>query len=527
MGTQQIDVNAVPGLSVIQARLAAIDPGVLPSDAGYDSDRMSYVLVLTGQRREGRVTVPRELLDDTGFDPNAPYTFAGQQLFGKVLFAGINGAQRGAYGNNWNYFGPRVGFAERISPKLVVRGGMGIMYAPVFNLPSENGYSGSTSYVASTNNGLTPANTLSNPFPNGFTTVTGPTTNFTGQGGWGYWANNKANTPKVTQASVGFEYQFPQSALLNARYVFQRTNNISVGRNANFLSAADLSLGTQLNNQVTNPFAGLLPGTSLNSSTVSLEQTLLPFPQYTSFTVNLSNATSTYNGLQVTLDKRMTHGAYGRVSYTYSKELTEGFLNDQDTTYTHELSSDDQPHMVNVTAGWHVPTPATWASSAILKQVMGWQISGTYTAFPKSGPIYSAPSGVLATGVNPRASHPTWAHEFNTCTKTLSGSLQNCSLDNNQPAWQVQAPYTLSTMNPYYGELRMPVPQLTNVDLAKSFAIRDGVKLQFRAEAFNLTNSPAFNSPDTGYSSQTFGQMTNYSQYNDPRELMFALRASW
>jgi hypothetical protein len=158
---------------------------------------------------------------------------------------------------------------------------------------------------------------------------------------------------------------------------------------------------------------------------------------------------------------------------------------------------------------------------------MGWQISGTYTAFPKSGPIYSAPSGVLATGVNPRASHPTWAHEFNTCTKTLSGSLQNCSLDNNQPAWQVQAPYTLSTMNPYYGELRMPVPQLTNVDLAKSFAIRDGVKLQFRAEAFNLTNSPAFNSPDTGYSSQTFGQMTNYSQYNDPRELMFALRASW
>jgi hypothetical protein len=46
MGTQQIDVNAVPGLSVIQARLAAINPGVLPSDAGYDSDRMSYVLVL-------------------------------------------------------------------------------------------------------------------------------------------------------------------------------------------------------------------------------------------------------------------------------------------------------------------------------------------------------------------------------------------------------------------------------------------------------------------------------------------------
>jgi hypothetical protein len=461
-----------------------------------------------------------------GFDPNAPYSFAGQQLFGKVLFAGYQGASRGAYGNNWNYFGPRLGFAERVSEKLVVRGGMGIIYAPVFNLPSESGFSASTNYLASTNNGVTPANTLSNPFPSGFTTVTGPTTNFTGQGGWTYWANNKANTPRVIQASLGIEYQLPQHALLNARYVLQRTSNISNTRNVNFLPASDLSLGTSLNDQLPNPFSGLLPGSFLDSTTVSRQQTLLPFPQYSGFSYVVSNATQTYNGLLVTLDKRMSHGVYGRVSYSYSKELTEGFLNDQDTTYTHELSQDDQPHMIQVTAGWHLPTPGSWESSPVLRQAMGWQFSGDYTAFPK-GPLYTAPSGVVATGINPRVSNPTWAHEFNTCTKQLNGTLQNCSLDGNQPAWQVQAPYTLATMNPYYGALRMPESQLTDLELAKTFPIYERVNLMFRVQAFNLTNSPSFNSPDNGYSDQNFGKMTNYSQYNDPRELELALRLSW
>ena len=195
----------------------------------------------------------------------------------------------------------------------------------------------------------------------------------------------------------------------------------------------------------------------------------------------------------------MSHGVYGHIAYTYSKESTEGFLNDQDTQYTHELSQDDQGQMIQITAGWHIPTPGTWASSSVLRQIMGWGVSGSYQSFPHSGPLYTAPGGVYATGVNPRVPHPTFAHEFNTCTITLTGTLQNCSMDNNQAAWSVQPPYTLAKLNPYYGALRMPWPQLTNIDLAKTFSVREGVTVEFRAEAFNFTNSPAFNGPDTGY----------------------------
>src|SRR6516164_7582085 len=64
VSARQIDLKQVPGIDVIQARLASIDPGLSVSEAGYDLDRMSYVLILSGQGREGRVTLSRELLDD-------------------------------------------------------------------------------------------------------------------------------------------------------------------------------------------------------------------------------------------------------------------------------------------------------------------------------------------------------------------------------------------------------------------------------------------------------------------------------
>jgi hypothetical protein len=64
MGTREINVKEVPGVQVVLSRLTSIDPGLAISAAAYDFDRTSYILVLTGQGREGRVTLSRELLDD-------------------------------------------------------------------------------------------------------------------------------------------------------------------------------------------------------------------------------------------------------------------------------------------------------------------------------------------------------------------------------------------------------------------------------------------------------------------------------
>lgn len=87
MSTRQVALNTVPGIDVILARLAAIDPGVSLSDAGYDSDRMSYVLVLTGHGREGRVKIPRELLDDIRDNSTSAGSRYSQELHAKLSAA--------------------------------------------------------------------------------------------------------------------------------------------------------------------------------------------------------------------------------------------------------------------------------------------------------------------------------------------------------------------------------------------------------------------------------------------------------
>jgi hypothetical protein len=64
MAAKEIDLKNVPALSVIQARLMSLDPGLSISAAGYDSDAYTYTLIMEGQGREGRAVLGRDLLDD-------------------------------------------------------------------------------------------------------------------------------------------------------------------------------------------------------------------------------------------------------------------------------------------------------------------------------------------------------------------------------------------------------------------------------------------------------------------------------
>jgi hypothetical protein len=69
--------------------------------------------------------------------------------------------------------------------------------------------------------------------------------------------------------------------------------------------------------------------------------------------------------------------------------------------------------------------------------------------------------------------------------------------------------------------------RIMNVDFSviKDFPIRERLKLQYRAEFFNLLNHPVFSTPDLSPTSSTFGQVLN--QENLPRRIQMALRLSW
>jgi hypothetical protein len=64
---------------------------------------------------------------------------------------------------------------------------------------------------------------------------------------------------------------------------------------------------------------------------------------------------------------------------------------------------------------------------------------------------------------------------------------------------------------------------LVDFSVFKMFSITERVKMQFRAESFNLTNTPWFPAPNTTLGSANFG-VVSPSQANDPRNVQLALR---
>ena len=104
---------------------------------------------------------------NAGFDKNAtnPFQVPGLPLKGGMLF--VSEDDRLPFKRDLNNFGPRFGVAYQINDKTVFRGGYGVSYLPAFDPGTSLGFAVSTNFVASTDGGLTPANTLSNPYPVG------------------------------------------------------------------------------------------------------------------------------------------------------------------------------------------------------------------------------------------------------------------------------------------------------------------------------------------------------------------------
>ncbi len=89
---------------------------------------------------------------------------------GGLTFAGVGGQPRGLYETPKKNFMPRFNFAYKLTDRIVVRGGYGIFFGFLGQRRGDviqSGFSQTTNFVPTTNNGLDFIATLSNPFPNG------------------------------------------------------------------------------------------------------------------------------------------------------------------------------------------------------------------------------------------------------------------------------------------------------------------------------------------------------------------------
>ena len=111
----------------------------------------------------------------------------------------------------------------------------------------------------------------------------------------------------------------------------------------------------------------------------------------------------------------------------------------------------------------------------------------------------------------------------------VQAKLENPTIDRwfNTDAFSTPLGYT-------YGNVSRTLPNvhtdsLYNIDLSlfKNFALRENVKLQFRAEAFNFTNTPTFGEPGRAINTATFGVVTAQAFNPKPREVQLALRLTF
>lgn len=464
-----------------------------------------------------------------GFDftSPSPLKVPGLDLKGGLLFTDNN--NRLPYKRDLNNIQPRIGAAWQFLPKTVLRAGYGISYFPTFSPAYMNGFSTTTPYVASYDGGITPGpNRLRNPYPTGIQMPVGRSLGLATMLGQSFtFANPDRTIPKVHTFSFSIERALPWRSVFEISYVGTRSKEIETSKGINEVTAAQLAqYGANLATAVTNPFAGLLPGTSINGATVQRQQLLRPFPQFLGITQARNPVgLGWYNAMQMRWEKRLSSGFHFLLSYTFSKTMdASSYLNAQDPLDqpARALADSDAPHRLIMSGGWQLPVfrnTRGWMGAMF----GGWKMNGI--AVFQSGLSLAAPSGYYSSGVNPALPEDkrTMTRYFNTCTLTTAGVRQNCASPDEPVAFIQQPPYTLRTLGLRIASIRDQRPLNVDFSLFKAVPVSERVRVEFRAESFNLLNSPWFGSPSTALNTANAGLVTA-SQTNDPRNIQLALR---
>ena len=487
-----------------------------------------------------------------GFDRNTRTALPnGVQVTGGILFAGVKGNFRDVGDFSPLKFAPRLGASFQLDRHTVLRGGYGILYAPVRYDPVAAlapGYTQVNSYVGSSNNNLTPANTLSNPYPQGLVQPAGNSGGLlTGAGNSVTTYDQSFHSPRVQQFSAGVERELPGGVALDAEYIGTRGSNLSpspTGSNAvniNQLSPTAFALGAEaLSATVANPYYVLGGAGLLGQSTVSRSQALRPFPQYSSVNLFLSSAHSDYNALLVKAEKRAAHGLNLVASFTWSRNRDSSFAtansiqpsgvaapqNAYNLEGEYSYAVNNVPYLFTAGVIYDLPfgagerfhTGARWAD-----QVIGhWQLNVLPTfqsGFPIGVRQTSNPnSSIAGNGVQrPNLVGGARLGTSGSLYSRLNGYINPAAFTASSALTFGNAPRTLSLRGPGYANW--------DISLFKNAVIRDRVNVQFRAQAFNAFNTPWFAGPNTAFGSSNFGKIT--AQANFPRYLQLGLHVRY
>jgi hypothetical protein len=469
------------------------------------------------------------------------------------------------FARNYPYqIGPRLGFAYQAISKTVLRGGFGIVYAPVGTV------SGSTTNTASAGNvafdqhlpfqlqdgvvslhpvwpAFDPANNVAPGVVTTAPTLIDP---------------NAGRPARQYQFSFGVQREVGRNVVLEATYVGNRVGWVSPANNTlapnnvmsqdllakygftDFTSASDAALLNATISSLTATQKGVLTQRGISllpyagfPTTQTVRQLLLPYPQWTG-AIAPSGAPlgkTWYDALQTTVTKRFSHGLSLNGNFTWSKALALTSSPDVfNLALGKNLNTTDLPFQFRISADYVVPRithgPKLLTSKTASYILADWGI-GWYSNY-QSAQLLTRPTSNGGTtsidkflGRGPGSAQLIAGQPlYSTNWTDLSGNHHTDELDINCHCYD---PTKTVVLNPnawanipdgqwgaQQGSIRnfrgIRIPQ-ENLNLLRNFRIRERMSLQIRAEFQNIFNRTQLPQPSSsiGVNFQTTPSQTN------------------
>ncbi len=377
------------------------------------------------------------------------------------------------------------------------------------------------------------------------------------------------NVPYEQAWSFGVQKELPSKIVAQVDYVGKKGTHLYLGgfRDMNFLGpdyekarlagdpAADPSALAL--NLVNNPLAPYItdPLSSLSQSQIlqfkdPTNKFHVPFPQFTSFSGDSPPiANSIYHAAQFRIEKGFSNGLEFLVTYAVSKSIdgasatddsiswlgggfqgsTISVQNPNDLRSERSLSVFDIPQVLQFSYTYSLPVGRGKHFGGNMHPVLntivgGWQLNGIWR-FDNGRPV-------ILTQANGSSSIPTYGTQRPTITGPLkvnhsSGAGANgTSYFANSDTVLIATPdFALGNAPRTYGGARQPGTRVVNMALFKEFplgTVREGMRMEFRSEFFNVFNHPNFGSVDTGLGDGSFGTISGLAV--SMREMQLGLK---
>jgi len=464
-------------------------------------------------------------------------------LHGAMQFVGQQGSAFGRHQvpTDLNNVAPRVGFAYNIVPKTVIRGAYGILYAPSMlqaagtsGSSGTEGFTGGTALNATLDNGSTFVGSLANPFPNGFIRplgsangpISGTLTDVGGSIGDSFFIDSR--NPVVQQWNFNIQQQLKGDWIVQAGYLGAKGQHLPDGESSmtyDQLPASYLQYGTNLLANVANPFYGVIknPTSIFASPTVQARYLLAPYPQYAGVNAfRKPQANSNYQSLVLSAEHRYRMGFTTLIAFTASKLIDDasqvvnyiGQAGTKQDFYCRKceksVSSQDVPQRLVVSGTWEVPLGKGRKYFGGMPKAAdaafgGWQANGILV-FQKGIPLALNNGGnsanLGAPGIRPMD---------NGQNPAKSGSIGD-RLNNyfDQTVFSQTPNYAFGNVGRFLPNVRQPGTHNLDLSIFKNFQVIEKLNLQFRAEAYNATNSPTWGGlGNTVNNPSTFGIITS------------------